>query len=742
MLSIRNVTVLSGILLFLTLTSGSEPAALAQSATEHKLLTVESIFGEHNLQGHVMREITWSADGKQVAFFATNGDGKNTQKELWVMDGATGERHLLIAADKLKSILPAMPFPPRQRTGGARRPPGPFEFAPDGSAILFRGQISLVWFDLKSQEARSLVLGEEPLTDAKISPDGHWVSFVRDHNVWAVNVSSGTVRALTQGGTEEIRKGELDWVYPEELEIESGYWWAPDSSAIAYLEMDERKVTQYTIENNINDLRDEEVYRYARAGEPNPIVRVLVAPLDGSEPRVMDIGANPDILIARVDWMPDSKHLAIQRLERTAKFLELLDADAATGHSSVILTEKDPKFVNVTDILYFFKDGQRFLWSSERSGYRHLYIFKMDGTEVAQITKGDWEVSDVAAVDEDHGLVYFTGTKKSPLERQLYRVALDGSSFTQITQQDGSHTAEFAPGAAAFVDTYSTTMTPPRQDLRRADGTKTAVINENKVPQLQSYNLSPVEFLTVKARDGAMLNASMIKPPNFDAAKKYPVIVYTYGGPYQVVRNAWGGGNFLFNEMMAQKGYIIFSVDNRGSQGRGRDFERKVYGLAGAPELADQHDGVMYLRTLPYVDGERVGIWGWSFGGYMTLYALFQDPQTFKVGFAGAPVSNWLDYDTIATERFLGLPKDNPEGYKNSSPLNFVAGLQGKLLIGQGTGDDNVHVINTFEVLDEAIKNGKYIEVVLLPGRGHPTSDPAGRILLMNRVAEFFQKNL
>jgi len=737
MCSVRKTIALSGLVFFLAGVPASPQEEVAQTPAGSKALTVESIYGENGLLGHSLPRIAWTPDGKQLGFMET-GLGK----EFWVMDAATGERHILIPADTLKSILPPMPFPVRQRTGAGRRPPAPFEFAPDGSAILFRGQTSLVWFDLKSHASRRLISGGDRLTDAKISPDSRWVSFVRDHNVSIANVSSGEVRPLTKGGSEGVRKGELDWVYPEELEIKSGYWWAPDSSAIAYLEMDERKVTQYTIENNIDDPHEKEVNRYARAGEPNPIVRVLVASLGGGEPRAMDIGTNTDISIARVDWMTDNKHLAIQRLERTAKYLELLNAEAATGRSHVILTEKDRCYVNVTDILHFFHDGQRFLWASERSGYRHLYIYKLDGTEIAQITKGDWEVSNVEAVDEAHGLVYFTAAEKSPLERQLYRVALDGSGFARISHETGTHSPDFAPGAGVFVDTYSDTLVPPRQDLLRANGSKISAVNEGGGQEVQSYHLSPVEYFTVKVSDGATLNASMIKPPNFDPSKKYPVIVFTYGGPSQVVRRVWAGGNFLFNEMMAQKGYIIFSLDNRGAQARGRDFERKVYGYAGPPELADQHDGVAYLRTLPYVDDGRVGIWGWSYGGTMTLHALFEDSQTFKVGFAGAPVSNWLDYDSIATERFLGLPKDNPDGYRVSSPVNFVAGLQGKLLIGQGTGDDNVHLINTIEVLNESIKHGKYIETVLLPGRGHPASDPPVRILLMNRVADFFQKNL
>lgn len=715
-----------------TRSAGSKPA---------KALTIEAIYGEPGLSGRLAGGLAWTPDSKQIAFFESSGTGKDTRPELWTMDAATGTRHVLIPADKLATILPPQPYSLRQRTGAARRPPAPFEFAPDGNAMLFRGQTSVVWFDLKSQTVRTLVSGKEMLTDEKISPDGHWVSFVRDYNVWIVSTSGGDARAVTTGGSEALRKGQLDWVYPEELEIGSGYWWAPDSSAIAYLELDEHAVTKYTIQNNIEDLTEEETDRYPRAGEANPVARVLVQPIQGGEPREMDIGGDKEILIPRVEWLPDSKRLAIQRLARIANVLELTVADASTGRARVVLTEKSKAWVDVTDILWFSKDSKRFVWGSARSGYLHLYAYKTDGTEVAHITHGDWDVESIDGVDEGRGLIYFTATERGPRERQIYRVNMDGSGFTRISRDAGWHFADFSPDASVFIDTHSSIMKPPEQELVGADGKQIAVLHEGS-REVESYGLSAVEFLQVKAHDGSLLNASLIKPPNFDPGKKYPVIVYTYGGPSQVVRNMWMRGTFLFNQFMAQKGFVVFSVDNHGSMGRGRAFEETLFHNIGVQELADQRAGVAYLRTLPYVDGQRIGIWGWSYGGLMTLLALFEAPQDFKVGFAGAPPSDWRQYDSIVSERILGLPKDDPEAYRRASPVNFVEGLEGKLMIGQGTGDDNVHLINTMLVLNEAVKYNKDIEVVLLPGRGHPANDTAGRIYLMKRVAAFFEKNL
>ncbi len=721
----------------------ASPSATQQPAISGKALTVERIYSMPSLSGRLTRGLTWTPDGKQLSYFETKGAGKEAKTELWTMDAASGERRLLVAADKLESILPADSSKPTQATGLGRRAPAQYQWAPDGAGILFQGPTALAWLDLKSQAARTLVSGKAAIADPKISPDGKFVSFVRDHNLWLVNLADSKERAITQGGTEEIRKGELDWVYPEELEIRTAYWWSPDSSAIAYLEMDERKVSQYPLVDFASPSGEAELERYPVAGGANPVVRVLIVSMRGGEPRAMDIGAETDIYIPRVNWLNDSKHIVIQRLNREQNILDLLIADAATGKTRTALSEQDPNWVNVSDDLYFFKDGKRFLWSSERTGYRHLYLYDLDGKLLGQITKGEWEVTSLNAVEESKGLAYFTATEKSPLERHLYRVGVDGSGFTRITKEEGTHDGVLAPNAATFYDTHSNTAAPPHQDLYRTNGSRIAAINENNVTELADYHLSPVEFLTVKSRDGVLLNASIIKPPNFDAQKKYPVLVSTYGGPHaQVVRNAWGGSNFLWHELMAQRGYIIFLLDNRGSAGRGHVFETPLHLRLGAQELSDQRDGVQYLKSLPYVDASRIGIWGWSYGGHMTLHAMFEAGDDFKAGFAGGPVTDWRYYDSIYTERYLGLPQKNEKGYRDSSPVKCAAQLKGKLLIAHGTGDDNVHFANTLTVINELVEAGKYVEVLAFPGRGHGVSDPPARRILMQRVTQFFLDNL
>ena len=707
-------------------------------------LTVDVIYGQPSLSGRLNRGLAWSPDSKTLTFLETGGSDKSVKSDLVALDVATGKRSILVSSEKLEAALPKEEGKGSQATGLGRRAPLQYQWAPSGEALLMQSSSSLVWFDLKSQTPRTLVNGKAELADAKISPDGKFVSYIRGHNLWLVGTADGKERQFTNGGTEEIRKGELDWVYPEELAIGTAYWWSPDSSSIAFLEMNESKVTQFPMLDFDSFAGDADLQRYPVPGGNNPVVRVFIGAVAGGDARLMDTGSNSNVYIPRVDWLPDSKRLAIQRLNREQNLLELLIADTTTGKSSIVLTERDSYWINVHDDLRFFKNSNRFLWSSERSGYRHLYLYDLAGKQLAQITSGNWEVTGVDSVDEARGVVYFTSTEKSPLERQLYRVALDGTAFSRITKEDGTHSVQFSPSAAFYSDSYSNSMTPPRQDLYQADGSRVAVINaNNQSVQLAPYHLSPMEFFTIQSHDGVSLNCWMIKPPDFDPGKKYPVIVYTYGGPHaQVVLNAWTGANFLWHQMMAQKGYIIFALDNRGSAGRGHLFEEPIHFRFGAQELSDQRDGASWLQRQSYVDPNRIGIWGWSYGGHMTLHAMFEAGEVFKVGFAGGPVTDWHFYDTIYTERYIGVLPQYEESYDESSPIKNAGRLKGKLLIAHGTGDDNVHFSNTLALINELIKAGKYPEVMPFPGRGHGVSDPPARKLLMKRATQFFVDNL
>ncbi len=711
-----------------------------------KLLTVERIYGQPSLSGSLTQGLQWSADGKQLSYLVRQGTGRDAKTDIWVMDAASGEKKLLLDSEKLQKLL----APPRegsmaasQATGLGRLSPQRYFWSPKSDALLFVSQGQLYWFDLKTQEAKKLSSGEKAAEDPKISPDGRMVSFLRGFDIAVVEVATGKEKKITAGGSEDLMNGKLDWVYPEELGITTAYWWSPDSTQIAFLQMDQKGVTKYPLLNYLSYTGETETVRYPKAGDANPVVRVGVARVKGGKPQWMDTGSEKDIYIPRVNWLRDSKRMAMQRLNRAQNKLELLFADVSNGKSNVVLTEEDKTWINIEDELHFCEDGKRFLWGSERDGFRHLYLYGMDGKILRQLTRGAWEVTSVHGLDEKSGQVYFTATEKSPIERHLYRVSLEGGAVQRLSNGDGSHSASVSPNGAFFVDTYSNAMTPSRQDLRRTDGAHLRAISENKVPELAEYMLSPVEFFTVRGADGTELHAMMIKPPDFSERKKYAVLVHTYGGPHgQIVRNAWGGTNALWHQMMAQKGYVIFGLDNRGMGGRGHAFESHIHKRMGDVELADTLAGVEWLKSKPWVDGGRIGIWGWSYGGYMTTYAMLNAPEVFKAGFAGAPVTDWRQYDTIYTERYMGRPQDNAEGYKKSAPATGAAKLKGKLLIAHGTGDDNVHYANTVALQEEFIKAGKHAEIIAYPGRGHGISDPRARIHLFNRVTQFFLDNL
>jgi dipeptidyl-peptidase-4 len=711
---------------------------LVQQAAAPRKLTLDRIFSEPSLSGTLMEEVDWSPDGKTVSYLRPS----NGSDELWLLDLATGRKRILLDGKAFRALVPAE-FPPTQRTGFGRVHPRHYLWSPDGRALLFISPTTLAWYDLRTGAHRWLVTGKVPLVDPKISPDGRWASFAREDNLWVVSVASSRETALTKSGSEALRDGQLDWVYPEELELYTAYWWSPDSSRLAYLQMDEHPVTRYPLVNLLSPTGEIQWTRYPTAGSPNPIVHLGVVSVRGGRTRWMDTGRDTDVYLARVAWLPDSKELAIERLNRAQTRLDLLLADAHTGRSHTVLTDTDKYWINLSDDLYLFSDSKRFLWSSERSGFRHLYLYDVSGRLIRQLTSGDWEVSKLAGVDEKRGLVYFVATKRSVLERQLYRVVLDGSALARITKEPGTHKTTMAPAASAFLDEYSAAMTPPRQEIFRANGARVATIHANPVPELAEYHLSPVEFLTVPAADGTLLEAMMIKPPDFNPAGKYPVLINVYGGPTaQVVRDLWGSRGFLWHEMMAEHGYIIFSLDNRGSAGRGHAFEAPLYHHFASVELADQLAGVRYLRSLPYVDPARIGIWGWSYGGHMALQAMLRAPDVFKTGVAVAPVTDWRMYDTIYTERYMGTPRENPEGYRDSSPITYASQLRGKLLIAHGTGDDNVHFANTAELIEKFIQAGRYPEVMIFPGRGHPISDTPAQLELFRRMTEFLLRNL
>ncbi len=744
----------------------------AQSATDNRGprksvpaasgLTIERISQEPDTPldvVHIADPMHWSPDGKRVAWMKLHRPEARAfdpalQQEIWTYapesekpanPAQSGKPMLLLSAERITSALSGA-APPTHASLPEESDSNPFllrdfTWAPGNAAMLLAGAQSISWIDFASGNSRILVKGDDPITDAALSPDGKTVSFVRGHKLCLVSVTGGPIRTFAASGKPDVLEGELDWPYRNSLHLTRGYAWSPDSASIAYLEIDDRAVAKHAFHSSSGEMRE---IAYPKAGGALPLVRVFARHVKaGSLPVEVHFGPTKDLYVPRFGWAPDSRHLSVERLSRRQQKLDLFLADTLTGKSSLVLSETDQYWVNLADGPLFLTDGKRFLWSSERSGFRHLYLYSTDGKELAQLTKGNWEITRVHGVDEAKGLVYFTATEKSPLERHLYKVGLDGSGMARITQQPGTHDVSMAPDTVTFLDTYSNHSSSPRQTLQSLAQTAPGSEKPSDAPAMPP--LQPVEFLTLKMHLGADAHAFLIKPPAFDASKKYPVIVYMAGGPgEQLVRDAWGGATGLWMQWMAQKGYIVFAMDNQATAGRGHAFEEPIHLRLGGQEMADQRDGLLYLATLPYVDQSRLGVCGWGYGGFLAVHAILDRPVAYKAGFAGAPIIDWHLYDAVFAERYLDDPVAHADGWDASTALenDTPKFFKGSLLVAQGTEDEFVPMENLLTLQDHLLDAGKSADVLLFPDRGHELDDPGSRQVLFTRMTEFFIKNL
>ncbi len=727
--------------LALSLTLGG---AWGSERSQERALTVERIYRPPSLSGRVPANVRWSPDGRWVTFLASSAGTE--VMDLWGYDVARRERVLLLKAEALVSGEPRISPEEealRERLRVTFTGITSYFWSPSGAHIFIPISGEFYLYEWATRRLARLLPRDLSRFDPQYSPDGRFIAYVKRNNLFLVDVSSGQERQLTFDGTEDVQNGVSEYVAQEEMDRFTGYWWSPDGRRIAYLQVDNRPVRDFHIPDYRSNSVEIERQKYPKAGDPNAIVRVGVLSLEEGRTVWMDTGPETDIYIPRVHWLPDGRTLSIQIQSRDQDRLSLYLFDATTGKGRLVLTEVEPGWVNLHDHLYFFKDGRHVLWSSERTGFRHLYLYDIEGRLVRQLTHGEWQVEALCGVDEARGVVYFTATEKSPLERHLYRVALDGTGLTRLSTEEGWHVITFSPTFEYYLDIYSNITTPPRLSLHRADGARVAYIEENVVEELQEYALGPVEFLTVRAEDGTPLPAMMIKPKGFDPRRRYPVIVYVYGGPRaQVVVNRWGGDRFLWHQLMAQRGFLIFSLDNRGSWGRGKAWELKIHRRLGYWEVKDQLAGVAYLKSLPYVDPQRIGIWGWSYGGYMTLMALFTAPEVFRTGIAVAPVTDWRNYDTHYTERYLERPQENPEGYRLSSPITYAAQVKVRFLLVHGMADDNVHVQDTVQLVDALIRARRPFDLMLYPGEKHGIRGPDARIHLFTLMTDYFLRHL
>ncbi len=715
------------------------------AAAQEKMLTIDDIYGDPKtvvrFSGKPTAGMRWLADGKFYIQTQTNADGKSA---VYRVDAATGNATLFFDAAKMESALVAAGVKAEEAKKLAAA--SSFDFNQSQTATLISADNDLFVYDFAAGAAKRLTNDAAEEKEADFSPDGKMVSFVRDNNLFVVDLSKEKETQLTKDGAEKFLNGILDWVYEEELYgrgNKRGYWWSPDSTAIAFLRTDETPVQNFVVINHEKTYQTIENTPYPKAGSPNPTVKLGIADVGEKKIKFVET-ANykpEDFLISRVAWSPDSKRVIYQAQNREQTFLDLNAADRDSGKTTTLFKETSPAWVEVVDNPAWLKDGS-FIWQSARNGWKHLYHFAADGKPIKQITSGDWEVRDFYGADEKSGYAYFSATEFNTTAVQIYRIKFDGTDLKRISTGDGSHSASFNSDFTHFTDTYSDVTTPSQTRLYKADGTLRRVINENNVEILSQYKLSRPEFMRVKTQDNFELEAMMIKPPDFDATKKYPVMTFVYSGPHApTVRNGWGREAGMWYQLLAQKGYIIWAIDNRTASGKGVKSEYGLYKNFGESELKDLEEGVSYLKSLPYVDGSRIGISGWSFGGYMTAYALTHS-KNFKIGIAGGTVSDWSLYDSIYTERYMGTPQNNPEGYKKSSVLTAAKDLSGKLLLVHGAIDDNVHLQNTMQLVLELQKANKQFDLMLYPTARHGVTNPAQVKHMRQMMTDFILKNL
>jgi dipeptidyl-peptidase-4 len=585
---------------------------------------------------------------------------------------------------------------------------------------------------------------------ATFSPDGSKVAFTRDNNLFVVNLSDlSEVQITTDGKFNFIMNGSCDWVYEEEFSFAQAFFWSPDGKKLAYYRFDETNVKEYNLQKwdggklYPTDYR----YKYPKAGEDNSAIEIWMYDVVSKQKVKADLGQEKDIYIPRVQWSQNPNVLSIRRLNRLQNTLDIIHTNASTGESKTILTEKSDTYVDVNDDLTYLADGKQFIHGSEQKGFYHLYLYTMEGQLVRALTAGDFEVTDFYGLDEKNKTLYYSSTEISPLERHFYSISFDGKNKTKLSAQAGTHSINLSKDFQFYIDNFSSASLPLQVALYKTKANeliKYLEKNESLKNTVQDYNLSAKEFFSFKTTDGTLLNGYLLKPAAFDASKKYPVLVYQYSGPgSQEGANRWGGGHYYFHQMLTQQGFIVAIIDPRGTGFRGEKFKKITYKQLGKYELEDQIEGARYLSSLSYVDANRLGIWGWSYGGYMSSLAMTKGAGTFKTGVAVAPVTNWRYYDNIYTERFMQRPQENAAGYDDNSPTTYAHKLTGNFLLIHGTGDDNVHFQNSVALHEGLVAAGKQFQSFYYPDKNHGMAPGTkSRAHLYNMMFNFLLKNL
>nr|WP_240313488.1 DPP IV N-terminal domain-containing protein [Sphingomonas carotinifaciens] len=686
-------------------------------------LTLGRVFGSPDLSGSQPRGLRLSPDGTLLTFLRPRADERE-RLDLWARDTRTGAERMLVDSKAVGTGAELSEAEKMQRERariGGSKGIVTYDWAPDGKTILvpLDGDLYLATLDGQVRRLTNTAGGE---LNPVVSPRGGFVSFVRDQNLWAVPLGGGEARPLTTEGRGTVHFGEAEFVAQEEMHRFTGYWWSPDERFVAVERFDEAPV-QVAVRAAIG-ATGTKVYeqRYPGAGTPNALVDLYVMRPDGSGKVKVDLGSDPDIYLARVDWLPDGSALLVQRQSRDQKTLDMLRVDPVTGRSTVLFTEKsgERSWLNLSDAYHVMKDGS-LIWRSERTGFGHLYRYK--GGKWTALTKGDWVVTNLVGVDEGQGRLYFTGTKDDVLEQHLYALDLNKpGSATRLTERGYTNAASMDDGASRFIISRSGPRQPTQVYLADTTGKRLEWINENAVagahpyaPYLASHQ--DTKFGTLKAKDGSVLHWEMITPP-LEPGKKYPVFFQHYGGPGtgQQVTRGWQGA---LPQFLVDQGYIFFQIDNRGSYNRGKAFEDQIYHAMGTVEVEDQLTGAEYLKTLPFVDANKIATYGWSYGGYMSIKMLEKTPGVYAAAVSGAPVTDWQLYDTHYTERYLGDPRTDPQSYAISQAVSEAAKIKDPLLLIHGMADDNVFLDNATVFATEMQKTDTPFEMMFYPGQTH-----------------------
>jgi len=701
---------------------------------QEKKISLPEIWDE-TFETQDLEELQSMKNGKQYTVLNKDSDTGYTSVDLY--DYITQEKIVSIASSAEIAAIDSIIS---------------YSFSKDESNMLLATELEAIYrhsklgiyyvYDLHTKEA--IKLTDHKIKEPTFSPDGTKVAYVSRNNIFIVNLLDGTTRQITTDGeNNKIINGITDWVYEEEFAFVRAYEWNSDGTTIAFLRFDETNVPQFSMDIYGTKIYPEQSrFKYPKAGEENAKVSLHLYQIDTGSITKVDLGEA--YYIPRIKWMQDSNSLSVQTINRHQNHLKLYAVDTDDNTTELLMEEKDAAYVDISNDLTFLADDS-FIWTSERDGYNHIYLYASDGKLKNQVTKGPWEVTSYYGYDQKRESVFYQSTENGSINRDVYSIDSNGRNKKRLTEKEGTNKADFSADYTYFINTFSSATTPPEYTLNEALGGKTLkqIKNNNLLKnKLKSYELSPKEFTTISV-NGNDLNMYMIKPKDFDPSKKYPLFMYQYSGPgSQKVANSWIGTKDYWHQMLASEGYIVACVDGRGTGYKGRDFKKVTYLNLVKYETEDQISAARQLSEIPYIDEERTGIWGWSFGGHMATNSLLKGNDVFEVGIAVAPVTSWRLYDTVYTERFMRTPAENPEGYDDNSPYNYPELLKGKYLLVHGSGDDNVHLQNTMRMAEALIQANKQFEWAIYPDKNHSIKGGNTSLHLYTKMTDFIHKNL